>query len=263
MRIIYQAHHILLLMAVLFLSACSNEEDLQEVKEPAILKVIVGKDAASSESRAAISGYSTTFEAGDMIGVYVVNEGSEICSNVPYVFNGTTWELADATKKAYYSDSFSYFAYYPYQAEMGYTTAYLDDADGFFSLVVDNWTPQTDQSTLSSYNASDLLIGKGTGNSATASVTFSLYHTMGLVEIRLNDATGAYVNDLSGYDSKVYFKEESIASAPIPYNTGNIFYYIGKPGQTIDFYFTENGQTQNKNCVPEANHVVDISFYTN
>ena len=73
MRMIHQTHYIFLALAALFMAACSQEEEPQEVKEPAILKVLVGKDAAS-ETRATVSSYSTTFSEGDKIGFFAVKE---------------------------------------------------------------------------------------------------------------------------------------------------------------------------------------------
>lgn len=271
MRMIHQTHYILLALAALFMAACSQEEEPQEVKEPPILKVLVGKDAAS-ETRATVSSYTTTFSEGDKIGIFAVKEDASgryaLYMNVPYVLNNNEWKLADPDTKVYFSEKYTYFAYYPYQEIFDGIDSDQSDPDEFFSQEIDNWAPLEDQSTLSNYNASDLMVSLGDVNRANASVSFMLHHTMGLVEISLSDPQKVQIDDISSFDSSEYFflaeqNMEAPVPVPVPYNNGNTFFYIAKPGQEITFYFNENQQTVIQYCTPVTNGVKFLDFTVN
>jgi hypothetical protein len=241
------------------------------VKEPAILKVLVGKDAAS-ETRATVSSYTTTFSEGDKIGIFAVKEDVSgryaLYMNVPYVLNNNEWKLADPDTKVYFSEKYTYFAYYPYQENFDGIDSDQSDPDEFFSQEIDNWAPLEDQSTLSNYNASDLMVSLGDVNSANASVSFMLHHTMGLVEISLSDPQKVKIDDISSFDSSEYFflaeqNMEEPVPVPVPYNNGNTFFYIAKPGQEITFYFNDNQQTVIQYCTPVTNGVKFLDFTVN
>lgn len=71
----------------------------------------------ASATRAVEKGFATEFTAGDAIGIYVVNEGSEfVAENLKFTYNGLTWE-ADKNQtlpSIPHNNKPLYFAYYPY-----------------------------------------------------------------------------------------------------------------------------------------------------
>ena len=88
---------------------------------------------------------------------------------------------------------------------------------------------------------------------------------MGLVEISLSDPQKVKIDDISSFDSSEYFflaeqNMEEPVPVPVPYNNGNTFFYIAKPGQEITFYFNDNQQTVIKDCTPVTNGVANLDF---
>ena len=184
--------------------------------------------------------------------------------NVPYVLNNNEWKLADPDTKVYFSEKYTYFAYYPYQENFYGIDSDQSDPDEFFSQEIDNWAPLEDQSTLSNYNASDLMVSLGDVNRANASVSFILHHTMGLVEISLWDDLGDPM-DITDFDSTDYFyfteqNTEAPVPVPVPYNNGYTFFYIAKPGQNVSFYFFGNQKTEIESTTPVTNGVANLNF---
>lgn len=265
MRIMNKIYYLFLSMTVILLAACSQEE-VEQVKEdtPALLKVMVNQSAQPS-TRASIKKFTTTFEAGDTIGLFAVDEGSDqlIYINVPYTYNGTTWEVSDPEQKVYFSENFKYFAYYPYQKKIEdkipfkeeETTSHEEngtdywhylidtttstDAPYFFEELISRWEPQIYQNTKENFNASDLMVGAGTKNNENASVSFTMNHQMGLIRIDVYDVIDPQDNKYelhtlsSNQDYSNWFPENP------PYNNGNgqYLYYIAKPSDQELFTF--------------------------
>lgn len=232
-------------MTVILLAACSQDEMEQKEETQQELRVMVNHPSSIS-TRASVNGLATSFESGDKIGVFVIDEiGDPIKINVAYRYDGTNWVLDDPSEKVYYSPNCSYYAYYPYVEKdeddwYDLIYFYMDAPTEFFSDFISSWEPQLDQSTLANFNASDLMIGKGTDYSKTASVSFTLDHQMGLVMLDYVDwESDEVVSDISSMDSRYYFYNEDAdeEDCPIPYNPGGqYFYYIAKPGSTFSFY---------------------------
>lgn len=245
MRIMNKIYYLVLSMTVILLAACSQDEMEQKEETQPELRVMVNHPSSIS-TRASVNGLATSFESGDKIGVFVIDEiGDPMKINVAYRYNGTNWVLDDPSEKVYYSPNCSYYAYYPYvekDEDDWYDLIYFykDASTEFFSDFISSWKPQLDQSTLANFNASDLMIGKGTDYSKTASVSFTLNHQMGLVMLDYVDwESDEVVSDISSMDSRYYFYNEDAdeEDCPIPYNPGGqYFYYIAKPGSTFSFY---------------------------
>ena len=245
MRIMNKIYYLVMSMTVILLAACSQDEMEQKEETLPELRVMVNHPSSIS-TRASVNGLATSFESGDKIGVFVIDEiGDPMKINVAYRYNGTNWVLDDPSEKVYYSPNCSYYAYYPYvekDEDDWYDLIYFykDASTEFFSDFISSWKPQLDQSTLANFNASDLMIGKGTDYSKTASVSFTLNHQMGLVMLDYVDwESDEVVSDISSMDSRYYFYNEDAdeEDCPIPYNPGGqYFYYITKPGSTFSFY---------------------------
>ena len=89
---------------------------------------------AGTGSRATDSGLTTTFEEGDKIGLFVVNNENEILyANVPYTKSGEEWTAKQNVRTKGYP--VRVFAYYPYVEDAEITEkvdATAGDASAFF-----------------------------------------------------------------------------------------------------------------------------------
>ena len=247
--------------------ACTQEEETERVNEPVPLKVLINQ-SQSTDTRATLSGLSTEFEAGDVIGIYVENEEYSFYYNIPYVFDGSNWNLASGEyipKKVSFLSNYHYYAYYPYTESLPGWPYYNDSnedgtctADEFFENVINRWSPEVDQSTKANFNASDLMVGKGTILSATnGTVSFTLNHKMGLVRMKLFNANGGQVTNISASTSDFF------TDANIPFKIGDEFYHISKPGIEAVFIFeppVDYLNIQQESVVTTGGHVSDISF---
>lgn len=169
--------------------APSSEEDVLNV-------VATANDFVSSDatSRVSEADYTTTFEEGDAIGVFVVRDGEALISNMKMTLgaDGTTWAGESGAKLYYYKDA-DYIAYSPYTDGLSATSE---------TEIVDYFTAKlegtTGQSTLADYQAADLM----TASVAAAEVTrgqninFKFAHKMSMIEIkvpiRAYTTTGGY-----------------------------------------------------------------------
>ena len=137
-------------------------------------------------TRATENGDTTTFTADDQIGFYAVNANNSmananVCLTLTDIGGGTLqWQPPTGTKLS--ATAHRYFAYYPYNASQGGTTASATDADAFFASIILAWTPTADQSG-TNYINQDLMVGSGA--LANNKLTITLVHKMGLAVIKL------------------------------------------------------------------------------
>ncbi len=172
--------------ALLALCACSaggGSNDPVPTPSPSKEKLPINISTTLS-SRAT----DNAFEAGDMIGLYVVNykadgtaatlqpTGNHV-DNMKYTYN-TTWTPATQT---YWTDNTThadFYLYYPYQASVSSVEA--------MPFVV-----KADQSNLADYKAGDLLIGKTTNVAPTeTAVKVDAKHVMSQMVITLEAGNG-------------------------------------------------------------------------
>lgn len=258
MRIIHQVQYILLGLATFFFTACSQEEieQTKEVKQSELRVMVNHPDAAAT--RASINGIETTFETGDQIGFFAVTTGGDynypVYYNIPLTFDGTEWKPSDDNIKLFHSPNYTYYAYYPYKENPeGWISEDADTGEEFFEEIINQWEPKLDQSTLEDYLASDLMVAKGvatTNDDNSGTVSFTLEHQMGLVQISLIDASGAPI-DITELNSDEIFEESMTVDLQtdyfsVPYNDGQYFRYIAKPqpveattGSSVSFKIRE------------------------
>jgi len=157
--------------------APSSEEDVLNV-------VATANDFVSSDatSRVSETDYTTTFEEGDAIGVFVVRDGEALISNMKMTLGSdNVWAGENGAKLYYYKDA-NYIAYSPYTEGLSVTSE---------TEIVDYFTAKlegtTGQSTLADYQAADLM----TASVAAAEVTrgqninFKFAHQMSMIEIKV------------------------------------------------------------------------------
>ena len=151
----------------------------------------------SPHTRATENGYTTTFTAGDKIGVFAVKDGAIVdgVNNLCLIAttatgggSGSTLVWQDANGKAPLNISgATYYAYYPYQetlsGSLSPSGASAPDAATFFADVISQWTPSTAQGTYADYTAQDLMIAQGSVSGK--SLSFPMQHQMSLAVIDL------------------------------------------------------------------------------
>lgn len=198
MRIIINKLSLALTLLVLLLFAsCDNEEygledRTGEVSEKIHFEIAVGTATATSsgvQTRVATStdgNYTTTWDNGDEIGVYIVKGSGGLLSygnwvdNMKMTYNNGSWTPIFPSGKEYYptdGDDLSFYAYYPYKAS-------VPDALNM------NISVLTDQSSAASLSKSDLLsastlnVTKGT---TPVQLTFS--HIFAMVELKVTEGS--------------------------------------------------------------------------
>lgn len=158
--------------------APSGEEDVLNV-------VATANDFVSSDATSRIieTNYTTTFEAGDNIGVFVVRDGEALVSNMKMTLgvDGTTWAGENGAKLYYYKDA-DYIAYSPYTEGLSVTSE---------KEIITHFTTKlegtTGQSTLADYQAADLMTASVAAAEVTRgeNITFSFAHKMSMIEIKV------------------------------------------------------------------------------
>lgn len=158
--------------------ASSGEEDVLNV-------VATANDFVSSDATSRIidTNYTTTFEAGDNIGVFVVRDGEALVSNMKMTLgaDGTTWAGENGAKLYYYKDA-DYIAYSPYTEGLSVTSE-----EEIITHFTTNLKNSTGQSTLADYQAADLMTASVTAAEVTRgeNITFSFAHKMSMIEIKV------------------------------------------------------------------------------
>ena len=157
--------------------APSNDEDALNV-------VATATDFISSDasSRVSESGYTTTFEEGDAIGVFVVREGEALIGNMKMTLGADgVWAGENGAKLYYYTDA-DYIAYSPY-------------TDGLSAVsdkeIISHFTKKLEgasgQASLADYRAADLMTAsvKAADVKRGQQITFNFAHQMSMIEIKV------------------------------------------------------------------------------
>lgn len=166
------------------MASCMKEESFSPIGNatPVELRVVADNFVSTQgATRASDAGYVTTFTSGDQIGIFAIKTSNNVVldKNIPYKYNGTAWVPVNATNTVHsydsYLDDVTYFAYYPYSADMDNATSEAD--------IQANFTPKPDQSTYANYTASDLMTGVGTlsATGTPRTLTLELKHRMTLL----------------------------------------------------------------------------------
>ena len=133
----------------------------------------------------------TAFSANDndAVGIYVADANGLKYSNVKLTLGSDGKWTSDS--RVLLPENCKYYVYYPYSPSgLDNTGEAATDAATFFALGISAWRPATNQSALTSLNASDLQVAAGTVSTTNAStVNFSMSHQMGLAVINLGQKT--------------------------------------------------------------------------
>lgn len=174
---------------------------------------------ADAGSRATDSGLTTTFEDGDKIGLFVVNNKNEVLyANVPYTKNKEGWTAKQKVRTKGYP--VRVFAYYPYVEDAKIVEKInkkAQDASAFFKTYIDD-LDITDQSTPKLYRQADVMACMVTIDNAEAArdaLTLTMNHLMGLVVVKLpTEVTLSSVNYYLKGDEDFIWKVEDDVTLP-------------------------------------------------
>lgn len=228
-----------LLAVLLLLSGCGKELDelpaggsnTESPENPAqmegeLLRLRVsdaGYLDAGTGSRATDSGLTTTFEDGDKIGLFVVNNEDEVLyANVPYEKKGKEWTAEQKVRTKGYP--VRVFAYYPYVGDakiIEKVDSTAGDASAFFKTYIDE-LEITDQSTPELYRQADVMacmVEIKDKEAARDALTLTMNHQMGLVVVKL--PTEVTFSSITYYlkDDENY--EWTIPNVKLPANLSN------------------------------------------
>ncbi|WP_044264421.1 fimbrillin family protein [Bacteroides timonensis] len=231
------------LLSAVVLCGCSNDDELTvAATDGTTLTVTARADGFTStdgtpqtgtpQTRASESGYTTTFTNGDQIGVFAVKDGNVIpdCKNVQLTYDGEKWSGNVIYK---YTDA-TYFAYYPYTADMNDKTS----VDAIVTAFNNTVATVTDQSTYAKYTACDLMTASVDAASVSGKfLSFKFSHAMSLIEISLpvQKYKTSEAADVYEYSAPVlnptFSLDPSGATTIKPYPMGNgIYRYIVPAG---------------------------------
>lgn len=166
-------------------------------------------------SRATDSGLTTTFEDGDKIGLFVVNNENEVLyANVPYTKNKEEWTAEQKVRTKGYP--VRVFAYYPYVEDakiIEKVDATAGDASAFFQTYIEG-LDISNQSTLADYRQADVMacmVEIDDAEAARKELTLKMNHLMGLVMVKLpTEVTLSSVNYYLRGDEEFTWKVENV-----------------------------------------------------
>lgn len=230
--------YITLFLLTALLSGCTKDEEIVGVQPPLLAVTVTAADFSSDEgtaTRATDIGYATTFAAGDRIGIFAIADDDVILdNNIPYAYDGTQWNPVDADNTIHHYNyaGVTYYAYYPYSADM--------DNAASEQAIIDKFTPKQDQSEKADYTASDLMTGTGVVSDAGTDVpklALTLKHKMSVIVVDIK--SNSYVTT-GGYE---YFEPIACSSINIGgtdvlqnnlafISSVGVYRYIVPPGST-------------------------------
>ena len=206
----------------------------------------------------------STFDNGESIGLYVVDEAGQLVgSNIKLTKNTDGWKL-DGNDKFMLLTRYKYFAYYPYKpdAQMVNLNPSASDASTFFKSKISSLSPASDQSNQNTLLAQDFQVATGVVASDASTLTFTMEHSMGLAVLNLTSKDIAMTRRFKNNNYTYYYpdlpgrvttkptqgtdytddatKQSVSASAAfsgyIPYKTtANRYLQIVKPSTDISF----------------------------
>ena len=167
-------------------------------------------DIAVTSATDKVSYPKSTFDNGESIGLYVVDEAGQLVgSNIKLTKNTDGWKL-DGNDKFMLLTRYKYFAYYPYSTTAPTVNVSADNAAGFFASKISSLSLKDDQRDKSDLLAQDFQVATGLVGPNASTLTFQMEHSMGLAVLNL--------------------EEKSIAKTRRFYTNNYTYYYPDLPG---------------------------------
>lgn len=207
-------------VAMLAMNSCVKEENLNNGdKKGTPVEFEMGVNSVSRTSTPD-DGYATTFVAGDEVGIFVYNGETPVVKNAYYKLSADgKWEAQGEAITAEEGVSYSYYAYYPYNAAATEATS--------VSLTVAG-----DQTT--GYTGSDALMAKSENVAAgTTTVPLQYSHAFALVQVSLK-------GDLAAKDATVTL-QNVYPTAELNLKDGTVGEAAGTSGTVAMKACTTNG----------------------
>lgn len=226
-------NNIRIALGIMLLSLSSCEHKPLETDGYTGLRITVtdaGYINADNGSRATETDFTTTFEEGDKIGIFVVdNEGKVLRSNVPFICAGNDLWYTPENSIRVKEFPVKIVAYYPYVEDTeleGKITPTAETASEFFATYISG-LDITDQSTEELYRKADVMACMKSFNTKEewfGTLDLSLEHLMGLVIVNLpKTVTANKTNYYLSWDPTVtwvgYAKDKAQANAEIDLET--------------------------------------------
>ena len=193
-------------VAMLAMNSCVKEENLNNGdKKGTPVEFEMGVNSVS-RTNTPDDGYATTFVEGDEVGIFVYNGETPVVKNAYYKLSADgKWEAQGEAITAEEGVSYSYYAYYPYNAEATDATS--------VSLTVAG-----DQTT--GYTGSDALMAKSENVAAgTTTVPLQYSHAFALVQVSLKgNLKDGTVGEAAGTMGTVAMKACTTNRDAAPYN---------------------------------------------
>ena len=215
--------YIVLAALALAIVGCENNDTIPVIDDGAMQIEVLHPSATRATE--------TTFESGDVVGLFATEYNGDVASplqisgnwtnNASVVYDGSIW---NPTKKIYWSENkMDVYGYYPYMNPTS-VDEYL------WSVQLDQSTPETTEG-LSGYEASDFLWAKATGVSkANESVQLQFEHRCSKLVIKL--VKGADYSGVLPTESELYI-HSTVPTATIDFANGTVTKYVYGEMETI------------------------------
>ena len=175
---------IMALAMVASFSACTQDELGTEAttSEDALNVIAYSNDFVSSdaESRVTNTEYTTSFDEGDAIGIFVVRDGQALVSNMKMTLGSENTWIGENNSPLYYYKDADYIAYYPYTEGLTATSE---------SDIVKTFTEKltADQGTAEAYRNADLMsVTVPAANVVRGgNISFNMAHKMSMIELKI------------------------------------------------------------------------------
>lgn len=238
-----------MLMAVV-VTSCSQDEGLYAgTMDPEILQFDISdaNASASGSTRAATDAQQmiTTFQQGDVAGLYIVKNGEIKYENVKVTLNElNVWEAEHPIAATSELSGSTYYLYYPYSANVTFDA----NAEKPLQAYVDGITPADDQSTKMDYETADVMVGSTSTVSDRNIVSVKLEHQKSLVYMELPNTSYSFDNQnmdpyaLAKAEDAVFTLGE-VEVKPFLDTSTQGYRFIVNPGEenTLKVNFTYNG----------------------
>ena len=229
---------IMALAMVASFSACTQDELGTEAttSEDALNVIAYSNDFVSSdaESRVTNTEYTTSFDEGDAIGIFVVRGGQALVSNMKMTLgNDNSWKDINDNPLYYYKDA-DYIAYYPYTEGLKATSE-----EEIIKIFADK-IGTSGQTTKAEYEAADLMTAKVDAANVTRgeNITFNFAHKMSMIEVKVPVHT--YTTSTTYETGSTTFSYKVPVGLKINYgeSTLNLYYFGDDTNENKEIYRT-------------------------
>lgn len=140
------------------------------------------------------AGFRTSFEEGDIVGVYAVKDGAILpnVNNLPMTFDGAEWSFETRLNYNSSMQGAVFYAYYPYDKASPFEASASDP----FASKLASWKLPYDISTSEKYYGTDLMTSSAdvVEKNGKFTVTFDMVHRLGLVDVAFPKRSYTFTN---------------------------------------------------------------------